>query len=107
MRFRSIAVATHDVGWPFQVAIYLHVITPIETQLAKSRRREIRKTVSRSGRDHEVVSFRMLQDAPHRFDIFWRPSPIALNCEIAELNSVLATRADAARGAHDLFGDEA
>src|SRR5690349_16687093 len=61
MRFRCIALAAHDIGWPFQVMIQLDVITPIQTQLTKGRGREIRKAISRSGRNHEVVRFRMLQ----------------------------------------------
>ena len=87
--------------------VYLHVITPIKTQLAKGRGREIRKAISRSGRDHEVVSFRLLQDAPHRLDIFRRPSPISLDRKVAKLNSALIARFNAAGGANDLFRDKA
>src|SRR6516225_8047172 len=83
------------------------MITPIETQLAKSGRREIGKTVSRSSRDHEVLSLRMLQDAPHCLHIFRRPSPVSLNCEVAKLNSRLTTNSNATGSANDLFGNKA
>src|SRR5262245_30130056 len=78
---------------------------PIKTQLAKRRSREIRKTISRSGRDHEVVRLRLLQDAPHRLDIFRRPSPISLDREVTELNSVLPACSTTAGGANKLFRD--
>src|SRR6516164_11037278 len=80
---------------------------PIKTQLAKRRRREICETISRSGRDHEVVCLRLLQDAPNRLDIFRRPSPISLDREVTELNSLLPARSNAAGGANNLFRDKA
>src|SRR5947209_20446455 len=80
---------------------------PIKAELAKGRGREICQTISRSSCDHKVVRFRLLQDAPHRLDIFRRPSPISLDREVAELNSVLLTLSNAAGGADDLFRDKA
>src|ERR1700704_1452903 len=61
----------------------------------------------RSRRYHEVVRFRMLQDAPHRLDIFWRPSPIALDREVAEFDGMLPARSNAAGGADDFPRDKA
>src|SRR6516225_7380068 len=107
MRFSCVALAAHDVGWPLQFVVELHVIMPIKTQLAKRRGREICETISRSGCDYEVVRFRLLQDAPDRLDIFRRPSPISLDREVTELNSLLLTRTNAACGADDLFRDKA
>src|SRR6516165_8601945 len=49
----------------------------------------------------------MSQDTPHRLDVFRRPSPITLNCEVAELNRTLTARLNSAGGANDLFGDKA
>src|SRR5262249_47561317 len=80
---------------------------PIETQLAKGRGREICQTISRSGRDHKVVRFRLLQDSPYRLDIFRRPSLISSDREVAELDSALPARSNAACGANDLFRDKA
>src|SRR5262245_20898437 len=80
---------------------------PIKTELAKGRSREICETISRSSRDHEVVRFRLLQDAPHRLDIFRRPSPISLDREVTEFNSLLLARSNATGGANDLFRDKA
>src|SRR5262245_38322331 len=80
---------------------------PIKTELAKRRGREVCETISRHSRDHEVVCFRMLHDAPHRLDIFRRPSPIPLDREVTELNSLLPARSNAAGGANNLFRDKA
>src|SRR5947209_7160176 len=80
---------------------------PIKAELAKGRGREICETISRSSRDHKVVRFRLLQDAPDRLDIFRRPSPISLDREVTELNSVLPARSNAAGGANNLFRDKA
>src|SRR5260370_41405386 len=80
---------------------------PIKTELAKRRSREICQTISRSSRDHEVVRFRLSQDTPHCLDIFRRPSPISLDREVTELNSVLPARSNAAGGANNLFRDKA
>src|SRR5262245_4896781 len=49
----------------------------------------------------------MTQHAPHRLDIFRRPPPIALDSEVAKLNSALAAHSNAAGGANDLFCDKA
>src|SRR5262249_54365593 len=106
IRFPRVALAAHDVRWPMQFRGQLHVITPIKTELAKRCGREICKTISRSGCDHEVVRFRLLQDAPHRLDIFRRPSPISLDREVTELNSVLPARSNATGGTNDLLRDK-
>src|SRR5262249_28198678 len=74
--------------------------------VAKGGGRKIRKTVSRSRRDHEVVSFPMLHDTPHRLNIFRRPSPVSLDREVAEPKGLLTARSDAAGRANDLFGDK-
>src|SRR5262249_16186019 len=79
---------------------------PIKTELAKGRGGEICQAMSRSGRDHKVIRFRLLQDAPHRLDIFRRPSPISLDREVTQLNRVLPAGSNPAGGANDLFRDK-
>src|SRR5262249_1781178 len=79
---------------------------PIKTELAKGRGGEICQAMSRSGRDHKVIRFRLLQDAPHRLDIFRRPSPISLDGEVTQLNRVLPAGSNPAGGANDLFRDK-
>src|SRR5947209_207112 len=80
---------------------------PIKAELAKGRGREICQTIGRSSCDHKVVRFRLLQNAPHRLDIFRRPSPISLDRKVTQLNNLLPARSNAAGGANDLFRDEA
>src|SRR6266550_5588075 len=80
---------------------------PIKPEFPKGRGREICQAVSGSSCDHKIVRLRLLQDAPHRLDIFRRPSPISLDREVTQLNSLLPARSNAAGGANDLFRDKA
>src|SRR6516164_4916966 len=107
IRLHCIALTKHDVGWPNEVVIYLHVITPIQPQLTKGSRREILQTISRSSCNYKVVSFRLLHDTPHCLDIFRRPTPIPLDREIAELKRALTARSNAAGRTDNLFGYKA
>src|SRR5437868_1680333 len=80
---------------------------PIKPEFPKGRGREICQAVSGSSCDHKIVRLRLLQDAPHRLDIFRRPSPISLDREVTQLNSLLPAGSNAAGGANDLFRDKA
>ena len=58
------------------------------------------------GRDHIVARLVALQHEPHRFDVFFRVTPIPLRVEIAEVELLLQALLDAGCGPRDLAGYE-
>ena len=56
--------------------------------------------------DHVIFRPILLQHQPHRFDVFFGVTPVALRVEVAEVKLVLQPRLDARHGARDLARDK-
>ena len=86
--------------------IDLNVLLPAAADVAE---REIEKLLDRvrfAGRNDVVVALRSLKHHPHRFDVVFRVTPVALGVEIAEVKFVLLSSKNFSDRACDLSGDE-
>src|SRR6266566_6454895 len=79
---------------------------PVEVNIRKCCFQKLSYRVGLSRRDHIVIGLRLLQHQPHRGNIFFRITPIALRIQIPEVEFVLQACLDPRNCASDLSRDE-
>ena len=67
---------------------------------------ELTDTVLNAGGNHEVLRLVVLEDEPHALYVVAGIAPVAERVEVAQVEAVLQTLADAGCGKGDLAGDE-
>src|SRR5688500_11980611 len=95
-----------DVRWAEQRRIAPNVILPVKRNLRECLRNEIFQLARLPCCDDEVFRLSSLEHEPHRLDILWCPTPIALDLNIAEQERFLAAICDPVCRCDDLLGYE-
>src|SRR4029077_9663427 len=106
-RLGGISFVEQYVGRSEQPFLDYHVIPPIKIERGKGGGQEALETVGLSCGDDEVVRRLVLKNPPHGVDIFWRPTPIALDSKIAKSKFGLTSGLDARGGTGNLARDKA
>ena len=71
--------------------VVFHVIFPIKIDVPEGCLDEFADRMRLVRREHKVVAFAVLKDAPHAFDIFGCVSPVAFCVQVAEEQLLLQT----------------
>src|SRR4029077_21020328 len=93
-------------GGAEQLLVEDEMVFQTQTGLAASGFGELAHGVGFAGGDDEVVRLRLLQHAPHAFDVFASVAPVAAGVEVSEIEADLLAGGDAGNGGSDLAGDE-
>jgi len=91
---------------PVVFRVDLDVFLPVQAGVGERFGYEFLDGMGFPRSDDIVARGVLLQDQPHRFDVFGGESPVALGVEISEVEELLLARFDAGEGGGDFPGDE-
>src|SRR5512141_1966647 len=83
LRLRGVGAQVLDLGGPEIFRVDLHVLLPVEARVGERLLEELLHRVRLAGADDEIIPAIVLQDAPHRLDVFEGEPPVATGVEVA------------------------